>query len=139
MLLPGYFIYPTPSFNIIFAVHDKAGIYCLALTTTDEAQVDFPSIDFEKRREISKLYKKAKTMNQSGKTIVAVLTGVSVGIIAGILIAPQSGKRTREDIRYSVQKVNRDLDRFNWQLTNKANKLQRDIKDRADQIRSFVR
>ena len=37
-------------------------------------------------------------MNTTSKVLTGVLVGASVGIIAGILIAPDSGKRTREKI-----------------------------------------
>jgi gas vesicle protein len=37
-------------------------------------------------------------MNTTTKVLTGVLVGASVGIIAGILIAPDSGKRTREKI-----------------------------------------
>lgn len=37
-------------------------------------------------------------MNTTSKVLTAVLVGASVGIIAGILIAPDSGKHTREKI-----------------------------------------
>ena len=37
-------------------------------------------------------------MTTTSKVITGVLVGASVGIIAGILIAPDSGKRTREKL-----------------------------------------
>ena len=37
-------------------------------------------------------------MNTTSKVITGVLIGASVGILAGILIAPDSGKRTREKL-----------------------------------------
>jgi gas vesicle protein len=37
-------------------------------------------------------------MNTTSKVLTGVLVGASVGIIAGILIAPDRGKRTREKI-----------------------------------------
>jgi gas vesicle protein len=37
-------------------------------------------------------------MNTAGKVAVGVLAGATVGLVAGILIAPDSGKRTREKL-----------------------------------------
>ena len=37
-------------------------------------------------------------MNTPGKVAVGVLAGAIVGLVAGILIAPDSGKRTREKL-----------------------------------------
>jgi gas vesicle protein len=35
-------------------------------------------------------------MNTAGKVMVGVLAGATVGLLTGILIAPDSGKKTRE-------------------------------------------
>lgn len=53
-------------------------------------------------------------MNNTGKTILAALGGVAVGITTGILIAPSSGKKTRKKIK------------------NKANQLSKDVEDMAE-------
>lgn len=53
------------------------------------------------------------------------MIGVSVGVVTGLLIAPQSGKRTREDIDYAINKTKRGWERANWELKSKTNKIQR--------------
>ena len=37
-------------------------------------------------------------MNTAGKVMVGVLAGAAVGLLTGILLAPDSGKRTREKL-----------------------------------------
>ena len=37
-------------------------------------------------------------MNTAGQVMVGVLTGAAVGLLTGILLAPDSGKRTREKL-----------------------------------------
>lgn len=37
-------------------------------------------------------------MNTAGKVMVGVLAGATVGLLTGILIAPDSGKKTREKL-----------------------------------------
>lgn len=37
-------------------------------------------------------------MNTAGKVMVGVLAGAAVGLLTGILIAPDSGKKTREKL-----------------------------------------
>lgn len=37
-------------------------------------------------------------MNTAGKVMVGILAGTTVGLITGILIAPDSGKKTREKL-----------------------------------------
>ncbi len=44
-------------------------------------------------------------MNTTSKVLTGVLVGASVGIIAGILIAPDSGKRTREKLAGKAKDV----------------------------------
>ena len=77
-------------------------------------------------------------MNRTGKTIVTFVTGVSIGIVAGILIAPQSGKRTRDDINYAAKKASRDFERANWQFNQKANKLQKGIKKQTNRFKKTL-
>ncbi len=74
-------------------------------------------------------------MNNVSKTIVTFVTGVSVGIVAGILIAPQSGKRTRDDINYASKKASRDFERANWQINQKANQLRRNVKKQSNRFK----
>ncbi|MFW6019209.1 MAG: YtxH domain-containing protein [Bacteroidales bacterium] len=37
-------------------------------------------------------------MSDSGKVLIGVLAGAAAGVITGVLIAPSSGKDTRENI-----------------------------------------
>ncbi|MBL7876013.1 MAG: YtxH domain-containing protein [Cyclobacteriaceae bacterium] len=37
-------------------------------------------------------------MNTAGKVMVGVLAGAAVGLLTGVLIAPDSGKKTREKL-----------------------------------------
>jgi len=37
--------------------------------------------------------------NNTGNTILALLTGTAVGVGLGLLYAPQSGKKTRKQLR----------------------------------------
>lgn len=44
------------------------------------------------------LFKKGYHMNTTGKVLVGVLAGAAAGLLTGILIAPDSGKKTREKL-----------------------------------------
>ncbi len=37
-------------------------------------------------------------MNTAGKVTIGILSGLAIGIAAGILIAPQSGRKTRKQL-----------------------------------------
>lgn len=49
-------------------------------------------------------------MNDTGKTILTFLTGAAAGALAGILLAPESGKKTREMISQKALDLKEDLD-----------------------------
>jgi gas vesicle protein len=45
------------------------------------------------------------------KIITTLLTGLGLGVVVGILFAPQSGKRTRKDLQVGVANVQLELRR----------------------------
>lgn len=57
-------------------------------------------------------------MTTTGKVITGILVGATVGIVTGILIAPDSGKRTRE------------------KLANKAKELKTKMEDTLDEAKA---
>jgi len=48
-------------------------------------------------------------MNNTGRNILTFLTGAVAGTIAGILLAPNSGKKTREIISQKANDLKEDL------------------------------
>ncbi len=63
-------------------------------------------------------------MNTTSKVITGVLVGASVGIIAGILIAPDSGKRTREKLTSKAKDLKT---RFEDTLDDAKNAYNREV------------
>ncbi len=63
-------------------------------------------------------------MSNSGKVLLGVLAGAAAGIITGILIAPASGKETRENISAKTD----DLLAQIKELLNKKDKEEDDKK-----------
>jgi gas vesicle protein len=56
-----------------------------------------------------------------GKFALGALFGAAVGVVAGILTAPKSGKETRADLKIKAN-----------QVADKASQTARDVRDRAD-------
>ncbi|MBF9252090.1 CsbD family protein [Pontibacter sp. 172403-2] len=57
------------------------------------------------------------TMNEDkGKILLATLAGIGGGILAGILLAPDNGRATRDTLKRSLSKVSEDMERTikNW-------------------------
>ena len=49
-------------------------------------------------------------MNNPAKVLLAAIAGAAVGLIAGILIAPASGKETLDDISKKANDLRNDLE-----------------------------
>ena len=54
------------------------------------------------------------------KTFLSFLTGAALGAIAGLILAPQSGKETRRKIREYSDKFSEDLKEEYEKASNKA-------------------
>ncbi len=49
-------------------------------------------------------------MNSTGKTFLALLGGMAVGVATGVLIAPDKGKKTRKKLKNKAEKLSRDVE-----------------------------
>src|SRR5687768_16782905 len=49
--------------------------------------------------------------DNSGKIMLALLAGASAGVIAGLLMAPDSGLATRDGLKKSASKLGKDLEK----------------------------
>lgn len=54
--------------------------------------------------------------NNAGNTLLALLAGAAIGVVAGILLAPDKGSKTREKIKDGFEKAKNNLKKkFNLQ------------------------
>lgn len=51
-------------------------------------------------------------MTTSGKILLGILSGAAAGVITGILVAPASGKETRENISSKTDELLSNLKEF---------------------------
>lgn len=49
------------------------------------------------------------TMNTTGKIIAGILFGAVIGVAAGLLVAPTSGKRTRKSLEKKSKKLAKQM------------------------------
>ncbi|MCJ8165838.1 hypothetical protein MKJ04_13380 [Pontibacter sp. E15-1] len=85
----------------------------------------------------------------SGKILMASLAGLGAGIIAGVLLAPEDGRSSRENVRQSLteagDELNLTLKRWTTNLKAKAGKKQSPADDQLvmhgswDDVRAQLR
>ncbi|WP_020526724.1 YtxH domain-containing protein [Flexithrix dorotheae] len=64
-------------------------------------------------------------MSQNSKVLLAAIAGAAVGVIAGILVAPASGKDTFEDLSKKAEELKDDLE----DIAAKGRKSVRELSD----------
>ncbi len=74
-------------------------------------------------------------MNNDLKALAGVLSGVAVGTVVGLLIAPDSGKETRKKLDFEATKFNDNLSKA---MRNSFEALQDSLTNTGDDISSKV-
>lgn len=78
--------------------------------------------------------------SNTGKTIVALLLGTAVGAAAGILFAPDQGRKTRRRLKRTFDEatdnVKQNLENLNDDLRNKADKLKGTLEENIETLLS---
>ena len=76
--------------------------------------------------------------NNTGNTLIALITGAIVGAGVGLLYAPQSGKKTREQIRDEAlkakDKLSDEYDSFYDQVTEFAETTKSKFEDKVHKL-----
>lgn len=74
-------------------------------------------------------------MNDGGKVLTSLLIGATAGFVTGILVAPQSGKETRQQLNDTSDRVRQDLSK----QTEKSAEILDDVKGSAEELFDEVR
>ncbi|RYZ19192.1 MAG: CsbD family protein [Chitinophagaceae bacterium] len=61
--------------------------------------------------------------DNSGKILLALLAGASAGVVAGLLMAPETGEATRGNLRKSAGRLGKDLEGMLKQTMDKLDGL----------------
>lgn len=61
--------------------------------------------------------------DNSGKILLALLAGASAGVIAGLLMAPDTGEATRDTLKKTASKIGKDLESRLQPLVDKLGDL----------------
>lgn len=80
--------------------------------------------------------------NNTGNTILALLTGTAVGVGLGLLYAPQSGEKTRKQLRdeadHLQDSLNKKYNETSSQLSEYAAEAKKNIEEKLDKTFSSV-
>ncbi|HLU51154.1 MAG TPA: YtxH domain-containing protein [Flavobacteriaceae bacterium] len=76
--------------------------------------------------------------NNTGQTLLALLTGAAIGAGIALLYAPDKGLNTRKRIGKSARKIQEDLENKIEEakslLSNKSSKLKDTVSDRLEEV-----
>ena len=77
-------------------------------------------------------------MARTGNVLLALVTGVAIGVGAGILFAPDKGKNTRKKIKDSVDdtilKLKHRLDVLSQEVREKTSEIKGSLEDRVENL-----
>ncbi len=84
-------------------------------------------------------------MKNTMRTVASFLIGGAVGAVTGMLVAPQSGKKTRKEIGKNVDQARKDLNKQYADIkkdlesevqekTKELNKLKKKVKDQVNGV-----
>jgi gas vesicle protein len=70
-----------------------------------------------------------------GKFALGALFGAAVGVVAGILTAPKSGKETRADIKAKAGEIKGQAEKKVDEVKTKATEVAGDVKKNAEDLK----
>ncbi len=70
--------------------------------------------------------------------VVAAIIGIIIGAITGLLLAPQSGKKTRDQIRESYNGAVRSLNDFVQRTEEKILEKMPSVKENPEQVKGEI-
>tara|TARA_B100000678_G_scaffold126621_1_gene106012 strand:- start:573 stop:860 length:288 start_codon:yes stop_codon:yes gene_type:complete len=72
------------------------------------------------------------------KVVVGTAFGAVVGFVTGVLIAPKSGKETREDIKHAATSAKEKAVEVASDATEKGKEMAHDVAGKADEFKARV-
>jgi len=68
--------------------------------------------------------------------LTGLLIGAAAGAVAGILLAPQSGKETRKRLCEEGERLREELEKYSRDFSEKATEIRKDIETRLGEIKN---
>lgn len=73
-------------------------------------------------------------MNDTQKIMIAALAGAAVGVIAGILLAPDKGSETRKKIAEAARKASENAQDLVDSASSKFNEIKNKVYDKKKEL-----
>lgn len=81
-----------------------------------------------------------KSVNSVVKKVGVLASAVGAGVLAGLMLAPKSGKETRKDIKNKIDEtkdnIETKVDEVKEELKDKSGSVKKDIKNKVDDIKN---
>lgn len=79
------------------------------------------------------------TSKNSGAVLGSLILGALGGAIAALLLAPKSGKETREELKVKAEKLKAELDEYTSDFSKKAQKVKEDLEEKLKQTEAEIK
>lgn len=73
-------------------------------------------------------------MNSTGKILTALVAGAALGVVAGILFAPDKGSETRKKLKQKGKKFKADMKEKFRQGKEKFEDMAQSVKEKAEEF-----
>lgn len=73
-------------------------------------------------------------MNSSGKILTALVAGAALGVVAGILFAPDKGSETRKKLKEKGRKFRKDVKEKFREGKAKFEEMAENMKEKAEEM-----
>lgn len=76
--------------------------------------------------------------NESNHWLKALLIGTFAGAVAGLLLAPQSGKDTQRQLKDEASRLQEEFDHYVAGLNEKSNEIKKDLEKRLNEVKELL-
>lgn len=80
-----------------------------------------------------------KSLNSVVKKVGVVASAVGAGVLAGLMLAPKSGKETRKDIKNKLDEtkdnIENKVDEMKDEMKEKSEQMKKEVKDKVDDLK----
>ncbi len=77
--------------------------------------------------------------NETGAILGSLFVGALAGAVAALLLAPQSGKETRDRLADEAEKLKEEIEKYASDFSDKAKQAKADLEDKLKRTEAQLR